>query len=309
MDKNSISVIVSTYNRADFIKESVESILSQTFPVFEILIVDDGSSDNTKEIVMSIADERIKYIWQKNQGIPAVTRNIGLKKAKGKYIAFLDSDDIWLPKKLEKQMKIFERNPNILLVSTNGYIFHTGDKRSKWILNLFFDKKILFQNLLRDNIIIASSVLMRSDVIQLVGFMDENPQIRASEDYDYWLRILNYKDESIMVIKDRLVMYRVHKSNLSNVQNSAVLPIDERVRIIFDKYREYDQNYLKMCLANYEECRNICTYAIKLYKGEIGVRELVKVSQIGIINKIIILIKYFVFRCFPYLRKFYRTNI
>ena len=107
--KNSfISVIVPTYNRADLISETIESILNQTYKYFELIIVDDGSTDNTEEVIRKFKDSRIKYIKTDNWGGPARPRNTGIKKTKGEYIAFCDDDDIWLPKKLEKQIRVFK---------------------------------------------------------------------------------------------------------------------------------------------------------------------------------------------------------
>ena len=103
-----VSVVLTTYNRADLISETIESILSQTFRNFELIVVDDGSTDNTEEVVRSYNDERVHYIKTDNWGGPAKPRNIGIKKAKGEYIAFCDDDDLWLPNKLEVQLKHFD---------------------------------------------------------------------------------------------------------------------------------------------------------------------------------------------------------
>ena len=99
-----VSVIVSTHNRADLLCETLDSILSQTYENFELIVVDDGSTDNTEEVVKRHSAGRINYLKIDNWGGPARPRNIGIEKAKGKYIAFCDDDDIWLPKKLEKQI-------------------------------------------------------------------------------------------------------------------------------------------------------------------------------------------------------------
>ena len=104
-----ISVIIPTYNRAHLIKRSAESVLNQTYKNIELIIVDDGSTDNTKEVIDSIKDERIVYIKQENQGCCAA-RNKGIDTAKGKYIAFQDSDDVWHLDKLEKQIQILKEN-------------------------------------------------------------------------------------------------------------------------------------------------------------------------------------------------------
>lgn len=103
--ENLVSVIIPTYNRSDLIKETINSVLNQTHKNFELIMVDDGSTVNTKTVIESFKDNRIKYILQKHHGLLAVARNNGLKVAIGEYIAFLDSDDIWLTNKLEKQIE------------------------------------------------------------------------------------------------------------------------------------------------------------------------------------------------------------
>ena len=123
MEKKLVSVITTTHNRGNIIKECINSVLNQTYKNFEYIIVDNGSTDNTKEIVHAFKDKRIKYIWQENSGSPAGSRNTGMMAAKGYYIAICDSDDLWLPQKLEKQIELFEKYNDILLVATNAIYF------------------------------------------------------------------------------------------------------------------------------------------------------------------------------------------
>ncbi len=111
-----VSVIIATYNRTHFVCEAIESVLNQTFPDFEIIVIDDGSIDNTKQVLEKYAS-RIQYIFQENKG-RAEARNTGIKNAKCEYIAFLDDDDIWLPNKLEKQVIFLDSHPDIELVYT-----------------------------------------------------------------------------------------------------------------------------------------------------------------------------------------------
>ena len=112
-----VSVVVATYNRADLISETLDSILNQTYKIFELIVVDDGSSDNTEEIVKRYSNGRINYIKTDNWGGPARPRNIGIKQSKGEYIAFCYDDDIWLPKKLEKQIKCLDNSDNGMVFS------------------------------------------------------------------------------------------------------------------------------------------------------------------------------------------------
>ena len=115
-----VSVVVATYNRADLISETLDSILNQTYKIFELIVVDDGSSDNTEEIVKNYSDSRLKYIKTDNWGGPARPRNIGIRESKGEYIAFCDNDDLWEKNKLEKQLDIIKNN-NAGLCFCNHY--------------------------------------------------------------------------------------------------------------------------------------------------------------------------------------------
>ena len=129
-----ISVIIPTYNRENMIGYAIKSVLNQTFKNLEIIVVDDGSTDNTEEIIRDFKDKRVKYIkkYKKNRGI-SVARNIGIKVARGKYIAPLDSDDEWLPEKLDKQIKILQDGPPELGVvySNSCYIDKSGKNMNK----------------------------------------------------------------------------------------------------------------------------------------------------------------------------------
>ncbi len=104
-----VSVIIPTYNRANLVSRAIKSVLNQTYQDFEIIVVDDCSEDNTEEIVKSFNDSRIRYIKHKKNKGGSAARNTGIKRARGKYIAFLDDDDEWLPSKLEKQIMLFEK--------------------------------------------------------------------------------------------------------------------------------------------------------------------------------------------------------
>ena len=108
--KELVSIITPTYNCSKFIGATIESVLSQTYKNFEMIIVDDASTDDTESVVKSYKDKRIKYIKLKTNSGPAVARNTAMEEAKGKYMAFLDSDDLWLPTKLEKQIKFIKKN-------------------------------------------------------------------------------------------------------------------------------------------------------------------------------------------------------
>ena len=125
-----ISVIIAVYNtKEEYLREAIESILSQRYKDFELLIINDGSTNNVEEVVKSYTDERIRYFYQENKGV-AATRNLGLKEARGEYIAIMDSDDISLPERFEKQIKFLEENPEYSVVGSNAEIIN----KNKYII-------------------------------------------------------------------------------------------------------------------------------------------------------------------------------
>ena len=296
MNDKIVSIIIPTYNRANCIRETITSVLNQTYQNFEIIIIDDGSIDNTKEIIQAFLDERIKYIFQEHNGLPASARNKGLKLAKGEYIAFLDSDDLWFPQKLKIQINFLKENPSILLVATNGLIFPL--KPNMKVLFLKNNIKISFKELLQKNIIINSSVMMRKNVIQIIGFLDESSVLRYGEDYDYWLRLLNLKDNSILILKDILVKYRDSKNSRINLYKDPSF-FKQKYRIVSYIYRKYnalDQNdtdkLLRELLYQYKISiirKNIITKKISLLK-------LLRDNKLKTSSKLLFLIDYLIYK-------------
>lgn len=179
-----ISVIIPTYNRYSFLEKAAKSVLRQSFKDFEIIIVDDGSDDGTKKLVQSFCDKRIRYFYQENRGVSSA-RNKGVIESRGDLIAFLDSDDYWKGKKLEKQLKFME--------STSSIISHTQElwyRRGK-ILNQKKEHRKCSGNLFAKSLemcsISISTVMMKKSLFDGVGLFDVN--LPACEDYDLWLRV------------------------------------------------------------------------------------------------------------------------
>ena len=212
-----VSVIIPTYNKSQYLREAIKSVLNQTYKNIEVIVVDDGSTDNTKEIVESFNDSRIIYIFQENKG-PAIARNTGIKKAQGEYIAFLDSDDLWLKEKLEKQVDFMEKNSEIGLLGTGCYeVTDKGKIIGKKIFPI--KNKILQKDLIKYNSFIQSSVMIRKEVFDKVGLYDKS--FRESEDYELWLRIAeNYK---IANLAEPLVTKRYCKKSLSPAKDKEQL--------------------------------------------------------------------------------------
>ncbi|OGU23031.1 MAG: hypothetical protein A2X85_14300 [Geobacteraceae bacterium GWF2_54_21] len=215
-----VSIIIPTYNSASFITEAIDSCLMQTYTKFEIIVINDGSTDNTDEVVLKYID-KITYIKQENAGA-ARARNLGIAEAKGDYIAFLDADDIWITDKLQKQIEIMKRNPNIALVYGKFENFSEGTNEILSIMPDSIQSGFLFDHILINNLIGLSSVLVRKSVLDEVGSFDE--RLLTAEDTNLWLKIA-YK-YPFGVVSEILFRRRIHGGNISERVDIKVGTLD-----------------------------------------------------------------------------------
>jgi len=179
-----VSVIIPTYNRALMLKEAIDSVWAQDFQDFELIVVDDGSTDQTSEILNAYRED-ITLLRQPNQGVSSA-RNAGIKAASGSLVAFLDSDDLWLPQKLARQVDFFIANPEAQICQTEETWIRNNvrvnpKKRHKKLSGLIFEPSL---NLC---LVSPSAVMIRHSLFKTVGLFDES--LPACEDYDLWLRI------------------------------------------------------------------------------------------------------------------------
>ncbi len=180
-----ISIIIPTFNRAVFLKKAIESVVSQAYKDFELIVVDDGSEDETSKIVTDFRDKRIKYIRQSNEGV-SCSRNLGIKNSKRNFIAFLDSDDWWDKNKLELQLKTMQKNPEYFISHTDEIWYKNGKllnqkKKHKKSPGYIFDKCLSLCS------VSMSTVMIKRELFDRVGLFDEN--FPCCEDYDFWLRV------------------------------------------------------------------------------------------------------------------------
>ena len=184
------SVVMPTYNRADKINKTIESVLNQSFTEFEFIIIDDGSTDHTDEIVKKYMqkDKRVKYIKNDNWGGPARPRNVGIKKSTGVYVAFLDDDDIWYNNKLEIVGKYINNNPKCILFCHNeDYVFNGKLIRFN---NYGPYPENMYETLLfKKNMVSTSATTVNRAVLIESGGFSEDKNIISVEDYDLWIRI------------------------------------------------------------------------------------------------------------------------
>ncbi len=214
MENELVSIIMPTYNCAKFIKETIESVLNQTYENWELVIVDDCSNDNTEEIVESFNDKRIKYHkLEKNSGA-AVARTTAMKMAIGNYMAFLDSDDLWKKEKLEKQLEFMKKNNYNFTCTAYEQIDEEGNKLNKVIKT---KKKANYNRILLDCPVGNSTVMYNVD--NLGKF--EVPNIRKRNDDALWLQILK-KEKFIYGMPDVLMEYRIRNNSISSNKLSLI---------------------------------------------------------------------------------------
>jgi glycosyltransferase involved in cell wall biosynthesis len=243
-----VSVIIPAYNASKYIVETVQSVLSQTHQNFEIIIVNDGSKDNTLEIINTLAsnDNRIKIIDKTNTGV-SDTRNCGIKISTGEYLAFLDADDVWLEDSLKERLDIFNKDISIGLVHSDCQIINEFSIPQ----NIYYRgiEGYILIDLLRKRrccIPTPSSALIKREVIQKIGEWDS--LFSTSADHDFFLRIANkYKIGKVNKI---LFYYRIHPNNMH--KNVAVMEKD-----IIGVFQKADKNDLfyswvfkQKCFAN-----------------------------------------------------------
>jgi len=206
-----VSVIIPVYNASRFIGETIKSVLSQTYKDFEIIVVDDGSTDNSADIVKSFGDKKIILIKQKNRGVSAA-RNTGIKASTGKFIALLDHDDLWLPEKLEKQIPLLEKNPDVALVYSDVCYIDARGNPVSWMLKQFEPHRgYVLKELFITDFIPCLTAVFRKDVIEKIGFFNE--RYRYAEEYELFLRMARFFQFDF--VDEVLACYRVHQNNLS----------------------------------------------------------------------------------------------
>lgn len=256
-----VSIVIPTYNRVDFLPKAVQSVLNQTYRDWEMIIVDDGSIDNTEEVANGYKESRIRYIAHKyNLGISA-SRNTGIKNSRGEYIAFLDSDDEWFPEKISRQMNIFQKEDSKCgVVCTGGYKI-----KGNQIMSIMSIKSIpinldsFYERFLFENFIWISSVLVKKECFEKVGLFDEN--LKSCEDWDMWIRIAKYYQ--FIFLETPLIKYVIHPGQKSE---NLLDKINARKRILF-KYQDELKNRKFVYSHHYYKIGNLCCLSGKIREG------------------------------------------
>ena len=227
-----ISVIIPTYNRKEMLKRAIQSVLIQSYTPYEIIVIDDGSDDGTKEWLKDNFPN-VKYIYQMNSGVSSA-RNKGIKFARGDWIALLDSDDEWLPSKLKDQANEIESNPAAKFLHTNEIWIRNGVRVNQMKKHKKYGGYI-FEKCLDMCRISPSSVLIKKDIFDEIGMFDET--LKVCEDYDLWLRFaskypVHFLDQPLIKkygghsdqlskVDDGIESYRIR--SLKKIMNSGIL--------------------------------------------------------------------------------------
>ncbi|MEM5782486.1 MAG: glycosyltransferase [Candidatus Aenigmatarchaeota archaeon] len=252
-----VSVIIPTFNRKNLISRAVRSVLNQTYKNFELIIIDDGSIDNTQEVIIRFQknEPRIKYFYQENKGWPSAL-NKGLSIATGQYIAFLDSDDEWFDNKLEKQIEVFNKFPNVGLVSCWAYkICDEKNKKIYKTYNRILNKKKWCLFWKKGGIISLSTVIVKMKAINTIGKFDEN--LKSCADLDFYMRLI--KNYDFYFVPEPLINYYETQESLSR-KEFWVKWVDELEYIL--RKHELALNKCKKSKSNIYKTLGTC-YLIK----------------------------------------------
>lgn len=230
-----ISVVIPLYNKEKAVRATLESVRAQSYTDWECIVVDDGSTDNSREVVeqFKILDFRFKILSQKNGGVSSA-RNRGIREAKGEYIALLDGDDLWEPTFLKEQVKLIQEFPDAAMWGVNT-AFIRGGKYYKWEQGMGDGFRGNVENYFgtkHNDLFCSSSVLIRKEVFDKVGYFDE--RISASEDLDMWYRIiLKYP---VVFYDKMLVYYNLDAENRVAFDTGVRVPLTKDMRYYIEKF-------------------------------------------------------------------------
>jgi glycosyltransferase involved in cell wall biosynthesis len=249
-----VSVIIPTYNRGWILKDAIESVVTQTFSDVELIVVDDGSTDNTKEILDQYKHQ-IKVIHQANKGVSAA-RNAGITASIGKYIAFLDSDDIWLPEKLSCQVDFFSSNPDAQICQTEEIWMKNGKKinqkkKHKKISGYIFERSLALC------LVSPSAVMIKKNLFNDTGLFDES--LLSCEDYDMWLKV-SQKYPVYLINKPLIIKRGGHtdqlsaKPGLDKYRIQSLKKIIESNTLSDDQYKKAVRTLKEKCVIYAQGC-------------------------------------------------------
>jgi glycosyltransferase involved in cell wall biosynthesis len=278
-----VSVVIPTYNAEKYIAKTIQSVLHQTYQDFEILVVNDGSTDRSAEICWQFNDQRIRIINQSNRGLPGA-RNSGIRAAKGEFIALLDADDLWVPEKLEQHVKHFDRCPGVGVSFSDSAFIDESDQ-----LTGFYQKAKRLTNITPDYVLCrnpignGSAAILRREVFESIAFLDDchgsmelcyfdervNHRSADATDVECWLRISITTPWLMAGIPQVLTLYRIHTNGLSA---NAMRQL-EALEAVIEKTRIYAPEIIAQCehRAKAYHQRYIARRAVTMRDGRLAV--------------------------------------
>ena len=243
--KPKVSVVIPTYNRGWVLREAIDSVLAQDYTDYELIVVDDGSTDNTREILDSYGRDII-VLQQPNQGVSAA-RNRGIAESRAQLVALLDSDDIWLPQKLTRQVAFFKSNPDALICQTeetwvrNGVRVNPKKRHHKF-------SGMIFEPSLALCLVSPSAVMIRKTLFDTVGLFDES--LPACEDYDLWLRV-SCRYPVFLIDEPLIIKHGGHEDQLSKAAGLDKFRIQALTKIV--KNRTLSESQTRAALQTLKE--------------------------------------------------------
>lgn len=257
-----VSIIIPTFNHGTYLKRALESVIEQTYTKWEAIIIDNNSTDNTNEVIKNFNDPRIKSYKINNNGVIAASRNKGIQKAKGVWLAFLDSDDWWAKEKLTECLKYADKKVDLIYHETeiiSKKINHLNKKRI--IKSRQLKSPVLIDLLLKGNPIVNSSVIVRKELINKIGGISEKKELIAAEDYNTWLRIAKISNQ-FLYVPYRLGYYFEHENNIShkNMTIPVKFAVEEFREILSSKEKlklEANMEYLSLKYGYFSNDYNI----------------------------------------------------
>ena len=250
MEKPIVSVIIPVYNKREFITETVNSVLNQDFGSFEIIVVDDGSTDDSLEVVMSINDPRLQIFSQSNSGVER-SRNFGFSKSVGPFVVFLDADDLMSSNRLRKQVDLFNATKDLVLVGTWASVIDHSGKMIGSIRPSTSNAALQLAHLFR-NQFVSSSVMIKRSAIENDVVFNESRGKRFAEDFDLWLRIA--KNWHVANIPEKLTAYR--RLNASRSQSSD--------RSLLESARDISAEWLHLNTRRFESVASARSFVMSI---------------------------------------------
>lgn len=235
--KSKVSVVIPAYNAEGYLAETIRSVLAQSYRDYEVVVVDDGSSDQTLQVAKSF--EPCVRAFRKENGGPASARNLAIENSTGEYIAFLDSDDLWVEKKLALQVAFLDDNPGIGLTFGEAWMFSEEAGERMVAGKIGYTGEASFRLLLFGDYIPNSTVMVRRGCVEAVGLLNESRELIAVEDYEYWMRIA--RSFPIAAIPEPLAWYRIREGNLMGDGQDINNGLTRSITALREMERQYPQ--------------------------------------------------------------------